>query len=172
MSTLIELERFPGVTLTCSNCHRTSPADNFYFWKDEWLENRGCKSCARSSVPWERVNNVDASDEVFLTDEVLPSWKEDTQRRGRRIREAREQYKMTRIDKKISNQRRRELKEYTVCFYCGETDIKPEIEHFFPLSKGGTNHAYNLVASCEDCNAMKFMNCGTWMLLVIGEKNV
>lgn len=49
------------------------------------------------------------------------------------------------------------------CTYCGEkgtAEIGPrnkawQIDHILPVSKGGTNHPSNLVASCEGCNASK-----------------
>ena len=39
------------------------------------------------------------------------------------------------------------------CVYCGAKAT--EIDHVIPKSKGGTNSAYNLVASCRACNQMK-----------------
>lgn len=46
------------------------------------------------------------------------------------------------------------------CVYCGfgkgySADIVIEIDHFVPLSRGGTNAMSNLVAACADCNAEK-----------------
>ena len=39
------------------------------------------------------------------------------------------------------------------CVYCGAQ--AEEIDHIIPRSNGGTNSAYNLVASCRACNQMK-----------------
>ena len=39
------------------------------------------------------------------------------------------------------------------CSYCGAK--AEEIDHIVPRSKGGTNSAYNLVASCRSCNEKK-----------------
>ena len=39
------------------------------------------------------------------------------------------------------------------CVYCGAP--AQEIDHVIPRAKGGTNSAYNLVASCRACNQMK-----------------
>ena len=45
------------------------------------------------------------------------------------------------------------------CFYCGrsprEDKIKLEIDHFTPVSKGGTDDLENLVAACQKCNSGK-----------------
>lgn len=43
------------------------------------------------------------------------------------------------------------------CFYCNEK-IKQKswhLDHFEPISKGGTNSSDNIVASCKECNLMK-----------------
>jgi hypothetical protein len=43
------------------------------------------------------------------------------------------------------------------CFYCNEK-IKSKswhLDHFNPISKGGTNSPDNIVASCKECNLMK-----------------
>lgn len=51
-------------------------------------------------------------------------------------------------------------KSYGNCVYCGfgkdySADIVIEIDHFVPVSRGGTNAMSNLVAACADCNAEK-----------------
>jgi predicted nucleic acid-binding Zn ribbon protein len=53
------------------------------------------------------------------------------------------------------------------CFYCGSMETH-EVDHFFPLSKGGTDHWWNLVGSCRACNrgpAGKRDTCGTAFML-------
>lgn len=47
------------------------------------------------------------------------------------------------------------------CFYCGRRVGRPpqlrfHIDHFIPLSKGGTNDPENLVLSCQPCNNSKY----------------
>lgn len=43
------------------------------------------------------------------------------------------------------------------CHYCGETapDVKLQIDHILPRSKGGTDDERNLIAACEACNRGK-----------------
>lgn len=43
-----------------------------------------------------------------------------------------------------------------VCFYCA-VDCKDnyEIDHFYPLSKGGRHTEENLVIACQGCNRKK-----------------
>lgn len=45
------------------------------------------------------------------------------------------------------------------CFYCGTPAqlglVRLEIEHVVPVSQGGTNDPWNLVAACADCNSGK-----------------
>lgn len=49
-------------------------------------------------------------------------------------------------------------KSQGLCVYCGLNEVSRsplEIDHFVPLSRGGTNQMRNLVASCKRCNAEK-----------------
>jgi len=46
------------------------------------------------------------------------------------------------------------------CIYCGKTSIedgiKLQIDHIFPLSKGGVHEYFNLITSCQSCNISKY----------------
>ncbi len=54
-----------------------------------------------------------------------------------------------------------EVREYLLekwqrkCAYCGKKNIKLEIEHFIPKSRGGSNRVDNLTISCRKCNVKK-----------------
>lgn len=37
------------------------------------------------------------------------------------------------------------------CVRCGSTN-KVQTHHIIPLSKGGTNHSFNLITLCESCH--------------------
>lgn len=43
------------------------------------------------------------------------------------------------------------------CQYCGESapNVILNVDHIYPVSKGGNNEIMNLVTSCEDCNSGK-----------------
>ncbi|QIB27924.1 HNH endonuclease [Caloranaerobacter azorensis] len=43
------------------------------------------------------------------------------------------------------------------CFYCGKKLKFHQItlDHYFPVSKGGTNDVFNLVTCCKKCNKLK-----------------
>lgn len=58
------------------------------------------------------------------------------------------------------------------CRYCGE-HVPGDMhdDHFYPLSKGGTDHWWNLVRACGPCNRHKHARCGTWFLLRRGPKS-
>ena len=50
-----------------------------------------------------------------------------------------------------------ELRKETKCFYCGceLNDSNRTIDHFIPLSRGGSNTRDNMVACCFGCNNKK-----------------
>lgn len=51
------------------------------------------------------------------------------------------------------------------CTYCdGRTEVM-HVDHQFPLSKGGTDHWWNLAQACSTCNLTKHARCGTWFRL-------
>lgn len=43
------------------------------------------------------------------------------------------------------------------CIYCGAhpPNVELEVDHFFPASRGGSDHTDNLVTACRDCNRGK-----------------
>jgi 5-methylcytosine-specific restriction endonuclease McrA len=42
------------------------------------------------------------------------------------------------------------------CFYCAtDISLKPTIDHYVPLSRGGSNWPVNIVAACGRCNSAK-----------------
>lgn len=54
-----------------------------------------------------------------------------------------------------------EIREYLLakwgrkCAYCGNKDIRLEIEHIIPKSRGGSNRVSNLTIACKKCNLKK-----------------
>lgn len=52
------------------------------------------------------------------------------------------------------------------CRYCGAPG--EEVEHFFPISKGGCAAWFNLDRACRRCNRSKAVRCGTWFALKRG----
>ena len=43
----------------------------------------------------------------------------------------------------------------SLCFYCGVPLSTYHVDHFIPLSKGGTNYRCNIVLACATCNLRK-----------------
>jgi 5-methylcytosine-specific restriction endonuclease McrA len=61
---------------------------------------------------------------------------------------------MSKIDRQKSTLHRKHIKD-DPCFYCkGFTPVMHD-DHYYPLSKGGTDHWFNLVRSCSTCNQKK-----------------
>lgn len=48
------------------------------------------------------------------------------------------------------------------CLYCGRTTEEMNIDHFFPVAKGGLDVWLNLFRACSECNKSKSNRCGTW----------
>ena len=42
------------------------------------------------------------------------------------------------------------------CAYCGKKTKKLTVDHFIPLSKGGTNYIENILPACGQCNQHKW----------------
>lgn len=69
------------------------------------------------------------------------------------------------LDRALSADYRRAIAK-DPCGYCGASS--DHVDHFFPVSKGGTDHWWNLLRACEPCNKAKWARCGTWFLLIRG----
>jgi 5-methylcytosine-specific restriction endonuclease McrA len=61
---------------------------------------------------------------------------------------------MTAEDRATSVEWRRFLR-YCPCYYCGEFAEVTHVDHMLPLSRGGTDHWFNLQQSCRSCNLSK-----------------
>ena len=69
------------------------------------------------------------------------------------------------IKGKESYEKRKKVTHYQIferdgfkCQYCGKApqdDVKLVVDHIYPVNKGGSNDANNLITSCYDCNASK-----------------
>ena len=84
-------------------------------------------------------------------------------------RRQRREVGMDEVDRLLSTEYRRAIR-HDPCFYCGKPEAR-EVDHFFPLSKGGTDHFFNLVRCCWRCNRGrdgKHDMCGTAFMLQRG----
>ena len=48
------------------------------------------------------------------------------------------------------------------CRYCGDTQGPFEIDHVYPVKKGGETSIDNLVMACKNCNRSKHGKVGVW----------
>lgn len=72
------------------------------------------------------------------------------------------------------------LKRYgNICFYCGDEHSSLTVDHYAPVSKGGTNHYENLRLACNKCNQEKdnlspekFIEKMFKVLFEISDKNI
>ena len=98
-------------------------------------------------------------------------WREENQEY---VREKERDYREANPEKIIANAEKRRARlmaaegEFTghdvialikahgrICFYCGDRLKKFQVDHFIPLSRGGTNWPSNLVIACRPCNLSK-----------------
>src|SRR6056297_3091575 len=49
------------------------------------------------------------------------------------------------------------FREGQKCYYCNKELLfkQMSIDHFYPLSSGGTDDIFNIVCSCKKCNILK-----------------
>lgn len=56
----------------------------------------------------------------------------------------------------LTNRQRFEIlkRDGFTCQYCGRKppEVRLEVDHIFPVDKGGTNDPANLITSCQPCN--------------------
>lgn len=69
-------------------------------------------------------------------------------------RRSRLEFHMTLQDKQETSLWRRKIRNNS-CYYCGEIKEKMEDDHLIPLSRGGTDHWWNLERACKRCNTRK-----------------
>ena len=43
----------------------------------------------------------------------------------------------------------------TGCMLCGAEDVPLELDHFYPLARGGVDAVHNWILLCQDCNRKK-----------------
>jgi len=62
----------------------------------------------------------------------------------------------TNYQKRASRKKDGLLKRYgNICFYCGSQNETLTVDHYIPVSQGGTNHYENLRLACINCNHSK-----------------
>ncbi|WP_328545475.1 HNH endonuclease [Streptomyces europaeiscabiei] len=76
---------------------------------------------------------------------------------------------MSTADRRISSDYREAIAS-DLCGYCGGRTPTMHVDHVFPLSKGGTDHWWNLLQTCSTCNLGKYNRCGTWFVLTRGAR--
>jgi 5-methylcytosine-specific restriction endonuclease McrA len=83
-----------------------------------------------------------------------------------KAKSARRRYQAARgmdaVDKDLSLSYRKAIAA-DPCLYCGAPGT--EVDHFYPLAKGGTDAWWNLCMACVVCNRRKHAHCGTWLAL-------
>lgn len=85
-------------------------------------------------------------------------------------RRTREKIYLSKDDIGISVEYRKAIKD-DPCFWCGIDAEAKHTDHIIPLSKGGTDHWYNLARSCATCNLRKNdLMPGEWLAKLESER--
>jgi len=106
------------------------------------------RNCAVDNIKWKQPKAYHSSNNVGLE-----KWK-----CSNKAASANTRYKDTTSEKITQHEvyRALEIMQFK-CFYCGD-DLDAnrwQLDHYTPVSKGGTNRFNNLACSCQFCNIMK-----------------
>jgi len=158
--------RKTGITTLCKICRneRNVKAGNRGIPDDSELHgevvgyNRGCRCplCITAHSIYQKNVRANYSPERKRRyyEASKPSLSASGARRRMRTLTA-----MTPLDIKKSKAHRRRIKN-NPCYYCGIRIDNMHVEHVYPLVRGGTDHWWNLVMSCQPCNNEKYMKTG------------
>lgn len=146
---------------TCSKCGLIKPLDGFY------KTGAQCKACRI-----EHVRNYQKERGIVPRSDWCKRNPELTAAASRRYRAAHPD--RMKIQWALGNAKRRQAiagsltaldraktSAYRVkilnnpCHYCGEVKEEMHTDHYYPLARGGTDHWFNLVRACKDCNLSK-----------------
>lgn len=174
----------------CKDCLRERPTSEF--GKDRQTADglrRYCKPCNNARA---RAGDRKAASKAWK--QRNPQWHEDYYRANRdkfakrnrdwravnpeasravvARRRTRMAASMTSLDKRKSAEYRKVLSSRP-CFYCGQFAERMEVDHYLPVSRGGSDHWWNLVNSCRTCNLSKtnkVISKGEWRAAVVPER--
>jgi len=123
---------------------------------------------------WAKVNRERVNEKTRLWREAnkagwsayMEAWRK-THRENTRAHDSarRAQSKLSPEDRTISIEYRKAIAN-DPCYYCGRLEDMMEVDHYIPLAKGGTDHWWNLVHACADCNRRKHAMHGDDFLLL------
>jgi len=61
---------------------------------------------------------------------------------------------MSALDRRKSTLHRKRIKD-NPCYYCGRYRTDMHDDHYYPIGLGGTDHWFNIVRACSECNFKK-----------------
>ena len=140
----LELKKLSPVK-ECVKCGEIKPKSEFFKAKGnlDGYDNR-CKECEKLRLRKER----DMQPKVHRTPEEIRIRKK-LQKHKRRFREQQGKIKPSEI-------RELKIKQNNRCYWCSTSIAKTyQIDHYYPLSKGGEHLIDNIVLACPHCNMSK-----------------
>ena len=158
----------------CRVCKLTIPADDdtYFYKKDKGKYGLGtiCRDCFKKYSSCHYLKNKESITEKnkqYYKNNIEKSKKYsksfhliyDKTEKGKDVKAVAWQKRRTLeldLGGSLSKEQWADIKNYfnMRCAYCGE-DKKLTIEHFIPVSKGGTLSINNIIPSCGNCNSSK-----------------
>lgn len=158
-----------GLVSHCKKCERER-----YL---EWYKNKGGQKKVRNYLDEYRKNNKEKCDEWNRISRernkvkalaIGKKWREANKDRMAELKrewrkrnphkdhEYNHQRRVRKLGR-ISNMDAKSVLDASngICYWCGKKAEKIELDHYVPISKGGSNSVDNLVVSCKKCNRSK-----------------
>jgi 5-methylcytosine-specific restriction endonuclease McrA len=153
----------------CSRCKKLKPLEEFH--KNKSREDGHqcyCKECMNEFSKGSKrrhIEKVKAYNKQYNIgyrtrhNELQKEWVKKHHEQNKLTRRISEQKRRAKQDVLIPIEQINDLinKAKNICFWCGNT-IKQndmQLDHVYPLSKGGKHDISNLVVSCRKCNNRK-----------------
>ncbi len=143
-----------GRSPCCKICYRVYAKR--YQAKDKYKESqkkyRSSEKGSEARRKWNRSEKQKEYHRIYDR-----KWRQTDKGRANIAKEAARRRELKRTPNRLTGTQWKEIKEFynNQCVYCGKGNCVLEIDHYVPLSKGGTHIKDNVVPACHSCNSGK-----------------
>lgn len=142
----------------CSGCKEIKPLDFFNKKRSNKKDGRRaqCKQCQSAyTTEWYAQNpGYNASWYVANRAYIITYRAEHREAKATAKANRRAKVKLPKEDRAESTAWRKKIKD-DPCYYCEQFTEVMHDDHVIPLSRGGTDHYWNIVRACSTCNLRK-----------------